>query len=82
MFVRFPAATRFPAGRAPLRCDFAAAAPGPGNGHPAPAASVARTSPLACHMPKGREAAYIGQAVLKEVTPCRTSREAQSGRTS
>ena len=38
--------------------------------------------PLACHMQKGREAAYIWQAVPKEVTPCRTSREGQSGRTS
>ena len=83
MFFRFPAATRFPRAGLTFRREIVAAAPGPGRWVSGPAAGVApHRHPLACRMHKGREAAYIWQAVPKEVTPCRTSREGQSGRTS
>jgi hypothetical protein len=84
MFFRFPAATRFPQARLIFRGEIVAAAPGPGRWVSGPAAGVApnRHPPGLPHAPRPRPAAYIWQAVPKEVTPCRTSREGQSGRTS
>jgi hypothetical protein len=69
-------------GRSHLRCEIVAAAPGPGRWYPDPWPASPRTGTPACRMQKGREAAYIWQAVPKEATPCRSSGEGQSGRTS
>src|SRR5689334_17001855 len=66
----FPVSCSSAAPRAGLtfRCEIVADAPGPGTGYPGPRPASPRTAPLACHMQKGREAAYIWQAVPKEVT--------------
>jgi hypothetical protein len=80
---RFPAATRFPRARLVFRSEIAAAAPVPADGYPDRQLASPRTgTPGLSHAERPRPAAYIWQAVPKEVTPCRTSREGQSGRTS